>query len=43
MRGWGGGAEAVQRRLQALIARERLDDLMTVHPLPDEVEVRSWT
>lgn len=39
---WYAGAEPVRRRIEALIGRERLDDFMTVLPLPEGVTVYSW-
>ena len=39
---WYGSEERIRRRLGELIARERLDDLMSVLPLPDGVTLREW-
>jgi hypothetical protein len=39
---WFVATEALRRRLDDLIARERLDDFMGVEPLPSGVRVRAW-
>jgi hypothetical protein len=39
---WFVATEALRRRLDGLIARERLDDFVGAEPLPPGVRVRAW-